>query len=129
MLFIYSTRLALFIHRITSAKRTCKVWPALLFRESRTQLVMYSLDTPIRCSTYIIYHSVPGKCPLPGKCPCSAFQGVNVTASIQTYGNYIPDKRPCGPKLLVMFKCPWALTRDTTVFTNFSYLRKVYGGR
>ena len=26
---------------------------------------------------------------VPGKCPCTAFQGVNVTASIQTYGNYI----------------------------------------
>ena len=31
------------------------------------------------------YHSVQGKHPLPGKCPCTVFQGVNVTASIQTY--------------------------------------------
>ena len=44
--------------------------------------------------------------------PCSAFQGVNITASIQMY---IPSKRPCGPKSRVMFKRPWALTRDTTV--------------
>ena len=27
-----------------------------------------------------------------------SFQGVNVAASIQTYGNYVPGKRPCGPK-------------------------------
>ena len=41
---INSARLALFIHRITSAKRTCEVRPALLIRESSTQLLMYSLD-------------------------------------------------------------------------------------
>ena len=37
------------------------------------------------------YCSVPGKCPLPGKhpCTCSSFQGVNVAASMQTYGSYI----------------------------------------
>ena len=40
-----------------------------------------------------IYRSVPGKCPLPGKRPCTTFQGVNVAASIQTYGRYIPGKR------------------------------------
>ena len=61
------------------------------------------------------YCSVPGKHPLPGKCPCAEFQGVTVAASIQTYGIYIPGKRLCGPKSLVMFKRPWALTRDTTV--------------
>ena len=33
----------------------------------------------------------------PVKCPCSTFQGVDITASIQTYGNYIPGKRPYGP--------------------------------
>ena len=51
---IYSTRLALFIHGITSAKRTHEVRPAVLCRESSTQLVMYSLDTGtcIRYSTY-----------------------------------------------------------------------------
>ena len=35
---IYSTRLALFIHGITSAKRMCEVRPAVLVRESSTQL-------------------------------------------------------------------------------------------
>ena len=42
---IYSARLALFIHRIMSATRTYEVWPAVLVRESSTQLVMYSLNT------------------------------------------------------------------------------------
>ena len=60
------------------------------------------------------YCSVPGKHPLPGKCPCTAFQGVNVAVSIQMCGSYIPSKHPCGPKSRVMFKHPWALTRDTT---------------
>ena len=32
------------------------------------------------------------------------------------YGIYIPCKRPCGPKSRVMFKRPWALTRDTSVY-------------
>ena len=45
----------------------------------------------------------------------TAFQGINVAASMQTYGIYIPGKRPCGPKLRVMIKHPWALTWDTTV--------------
>ena len=40
---INSARLALFIHRITSAKRTREVRPALLVGESSTQLLMYSL--------------------------------------------------------------------------------------
>ena len=43
------------------------------------------------------YHSVPGKCPPPGKRPCTSFQGVNIAASIQMYGNYVPGKHPCGP--------------------------------
>ena len=55
----------------------------------------------------VYYRSVPGKRPLPGKHPCTSFQGVNVAASIQTYGNYVPGKRP------------WALTRDTTVFAKY----------
>ena len=50
---IYSTRLALFIDRITSAKRTREVRPAVLRRESSAQLIMYSLDTCVRYSTYI----------------------------------------------------------------------------
>ena len=50
---IYSTRLALFIHGITSAKRTREVRPAVLRRESSAQLIMYSLDTYVRYSTYI----------------------------------------------------------------------------
>ena len=41
---INSARLALFIHRITSAKRTLEVRPALLVGESSTQLLMYLLD-------------------------------------------------------------------------------------
>ena len=49
----YSTRLALFIHGITSAKRTREVRPAVLHRESSAQLIMYSLDTCVRYSTYI----------------------------------------------------------------------------
>ena len=68
-----------------------------------------------------IYRSVPGKRPLPGKRPCIEFQGVTVAASIQTYGIFIPGKRPCGPKSRVMFKCPWALTRDTSMrYYSFS---------
>ena len=34
---------------------------------------------------------------VPGKRPCTSFKGVNVAASIQTYGNYVPGKRPHGP--------------------------------
>ena len=52
-MMLYSTRLALFIHGITSAKRTHDVWPAALVRESSTQLLMYSLDTCVRYSTYM----------------------------------------------------------------------------
>ena len=48
---IYSTRLALFIHGITSAKRTREVRPAVLRRESSAQLIMYSLGTCVRYST------------------------------------------------------------------------------
>ena len=65
-----------------------------------------------------LYHSVPGKHPLPGKRPGTTFQGATVAASIQIYpwyGILIPGKRPCGPKSQVMFKRPWVLTRDTTV--------------
>ena len=52
---INSARLALFIHRITSAKRTREVRLALLVGESSTQLLMYSLDMYI-CK--LIYDSV-----------------------------------------------------------------------
>ena len=49
---IYSTpRLALFVHGITQAMRTCEVWPAVLVREDNTLLVMYSLDKCIGYST------------------------------------------------------------------------------
>ena len=58
------------------------------------------------------YCSVPGKCSLPGKHPCTAFQGATVAASVQIL---IQGKRSCRPKSRVMFKCPWALIRDTTV--------------
>ena len=58
---IYSTRLALFIHGITSAKRTREVRPAVLHKESSAQLIMYSLDTCVRYSTYIpIFRSQKG---------------------------------------------------------------------
>ena len=69
------------------------------------------------------YRSVLSKCPLPGKRPCTPFQGVNVAASIQTYGILILEECPCRPKLRVMFKCPWALTRDTTVCSYWGYGR------
>ena len=43
---INSARLALFIHRITSAKRMREVRPALLVRESSTQLLMlFEIET------------------------------------------------------------------------------------
>ena len=42
---------------------------------------------------------------------CS-FKGVNIAASTQMYGSYIPGKHPCGPRLQVMFKRPWAFTRE-----------------
>ena len=64
----------------------------------------------------LIYRSIPGKRPLPGKHPRTSFQGVNVADTIQIYGNYIPGKCPCGPKSGYMFKCPWALTRDTMAY-------------
>ena len=58
---LYSTRLALFIHGITSAKRTREVRPAVLHRESSAQLIMYSLDTCVRYCTYIpIFRSQKG---------------------------------------------------------------------
>ena len=63
-----------------------------------------------------IYRSVLGKRPLLGKHACTEFQGVTIAASIQTYGIYIPGKCPCGPKSRVMFKRPWVLTLDTTVY-------------
>ena len=63
----------------------------------------------------IIFCSVPGKHSFPGKYPCTAFQGVNVAASIQKYAIYIPGKSPCGPKSLVMFMRPWLLPQDTVV--------------
>ena len=49
---IYSARLALFIHGIISSKRTREVQPAVLVRESSTQLVMYLLDTCVGYYTY-----------------------------------------------------------------------------
>ena len=40
------------------------------------------------CGYEYMYHSIPAKR------PCSTFQGINVTASTQTY---IQGKHPCGP--------------------------------
>ena len=55
---IYSARLAIFIHGITSARRTREARPAVLVRESSTQFVM---DTCVRYSTYIrIFKSQKG---------------------------------------------------------------------
>ena len=47
--------LYLAIHKIMSANRTHEVWSAILVRESSTQLVMYSVDTCVRYSTYNYY--------------------------------------------------------------------------
>ena len=49
---INSARLALFIHRITSAKRMREVQPALLVRENSTQVLMYSLDMYVSYTVY-----------------------------------------------------------------------------
>ena len=58
---IYRASLVLFIHGITSAKRMREVRPAVLIRESSTQLVMYLLDTCVRYYTYIpIFKSQKG---------------------------------------------------------------------
>ena len=67
-----------------------------------------------------MYRSVPGKRPLLGKRPYTEFQGVTVAASIQTYGIYIPGKRPCGPKSQVILKRPWVLTWDTTIHVHIA---------
>ena len=57
---IYSARLA-FIHGIMLATIMREVRLAVLARESSTQLVMYSLDTCVRYSTYIpIFKSQKG---------------------------------------------------------------------
>ena len=73
-------------------------------------------ETPLTSDDSIIYRSILGKRPLQGKHPCISFQEVYVAASLQTYESCIPGKHPCGPKSLGMFKRPWALTRDTTVY-------------
>ena len=57
---IYSARLALFIHGIMSAKRTREVRPAVLVRESSTQLLIYSLDTGVRHSTSLVPRPLKG---------------------------------------------------------------------
>ena len=77
---------------------------------------MHDIKQVLRSLTPCIYRSVPGKRPPPGKRPCTIFQEATVAPSIQKYGILIPGKHPCRPKLQVMFKCPWALTRDTMVY-------------
>ena len=63
----------------------------------------------------LLYCSVPGKCQLPDKCPgCTQFQGISVTASIQTYEILILAKHPCGPRLRILL----FMTRVTTVLLN-----------
>ena len=66
----------------------------------------------------VVYHSVLGKRPILGKRPCTAFQGVTIATSIQTYGILIPSRHPYEPKSRVMFKRPWALTQDTMVLLH-----------
>ena len=59
VIHVYSTRLALFI---MAAKRKREVRSAVPVRESSIQLVIYSLDTCIRYSTYniLIFKSQKG---------------------------------------------------------------------
>ena len=82
-------------------------------------MVWRKLDTTMPC----IYHSVPGKRPFPGKRPCAEFQGVTVAASIQTYGIYIPGKRPYGLKSQVMFTC---LSAHGRLPGTLRYIHKVF---
>jgi hypothetical protein len=49
---IYSAGLSIYIHGITSDKRTREVQPLLLVREGNTLLIRYLLDTRVRYSTY-----------------------------------------------------------------------------
>ena len=61
MCAVYSIRPALFIHGNTKAKKTREGWPAILVRESNSQLIRYSLDTGVRYSTYLpIFKSQKG---------------------------------------------------------------------
>ena len=59
-----------------------------------------SVGVPIMCQSMSMTRNIEGIC------PCAKFQGVKVqyyvAASIQTYGNYIPGKRPYGPKSLCL---------------------------
>ena len=59
----------------------------------------------------------------------TSFQGINVAASIQKYGNYVPGMHPCGPKLRCMFKHPWALTRDTMVHVCTDHVKSTLACR
>ena len=62
------------------------------------------------------HHSFITYCSVLGKHPCTAFQGATVAASLQMYEISIPGiKCSYGPKLRVMFKRSWVLTRGTTV--------------
>ena len=74
-----------------------QIWRFLCWQTDGQNWLLYPLRIQVYCS-------VPGKHPLPGERPCSSFQGVNATASIQTYRSYIPGKCPCGPKSRVMIK-------------------------
>ena len=87
-----------------------------------TKFIISYLQTHVRLIYIItgIYCSIPGKRPLLGKRPCTEFQGVNVAASIQMYGNYILGKCPCGlpyeitfhtRSFSIMVRC-WALNPE-----------------
>ena len=47
---LHAAYMMLFMHRITSVKRTCEVRPVVLVGGSSTQLLMYLLDTDVRYS-------------------------------------------------------------------------------
>ena len=96
------------LHQPRSLPSLMEAWHSLVpahikQRKCHTELPLLVRSEVHKSATKInedkmLYRSVPGKRPLPGKRPCTAFQGVNVVASIQMYGIYIPSKHPCWPK-------------------------------
>ena len=95
-----------------------KVDESVSFSATVNYIILYSLILVVLITTLNTYCSVLGRRPLPGKFLCTEFQGVNIAASMRTYGIYILDKHPCGPKSHVVFKRPWAFTQDTTIIQS-----------
>ena len=93
-----------------------------LYLKIRSKLFISPWIDPYHQNIYSIYRSVLGKCSLLGKYPYTTFQGVTIAVSIQMYGILIMSECPCGPKSRVIFKHPWAITRDTTVQHKLYYL-------